>query len=341
MNLDNVDWEKYLENNKDLCKYYYNTVEKIKNHWINQGKEQGRTIYYKDEKIPELINEPSVSIIIRTKNRLNHLKNCLKSISKLNYKNFDVIIVNDCSTDGTKEYLKDSNYKVINLEKTNTSAELYNIGIRNSDSEFVAFADDDCIVDENWLIELIKPYFISDDIICVGGKSFIGNTEKLYFPGQIVGCNMSFRRSIFKKFEFDKNLKYSHLHDETELILRLVDKNYKVYNENKAIIKHFIDESKLKSVLEGAEYEPYCSHLNWIYMHCKKLSLKKYYKYVMFYIFNNNKNKFVLKHYKFNLLSKHKKNIFKIIREYYILLIEIPLNSRIQNYKDNKKLKNE
>ena len=46
----------------------------------------------------------SCSIIVSTFNRLDYLKKCVPSLLALDFENYEIIIINDCSTDGTKEY---------------------------------------------------------------------------------------------------------------------------------------------------------------------------------------------------------------------------------------------
>lgn len=95
-----------------------------------------------------------VSVIIPTYNRYELLCNCIKSVIDQSYKNIEIIVINDCSTDeryynGTLE--KFPKTKVIHLEvnqkiKYNTKAAqgmVRQVGIDNSSGEWIAFLDDD------------------------------------------------------------------------------------------------------------------------------------------------------------------------------------------------------
>lgn len=86
------------------------------------------------------------SIIITTYNRLELLKKAISSVNEQTVTDWELIIVNDCSSDGTKEYLdslKNPKIKVIhnpvNLHKGGTR----NVGIDNCSGKFVCFLDDD------------------------------------------------------------------------------------------------------------------------------------------------------------------------------------------------------
>ena len=89
-----------------------------------------------------------VSIVICTYNRADFLKRTLKSLQYQIYKNFEVIVVNGPSTDGTKDILEQYKgiVKIAVNPKTNLSISR-NMGIRMSAGDIVAFIDDDAIPD--------------------------------------------------------------------------------------------------------------------------------------------------------------------------------------------------
>ena len=99
-----------------------------------------------------------VSIIIPTYNRVQKLFKLLKSIRNLTPLPNEVIIIDDNSTDGTKEILKkwkriSSRYNktILLKEKNKGPADSRNQGIEISKNELIAFTDDDVIVDKLWL----------------------------------------------------------------------------------------------------------------------------------------------------------------------------------------------
>ena len=61
------------------------------------------------------MDQPLVSVLLSTYNRLDLLKICLNSILSQNYCNLDIVIFNDCSNDGTEEYLNGLNDKRLNI----------------------------------------------------------------------------------------------------------------------------------------------------------------------------------------------------------------------------------
>ena len=101
-----------------------------------------------------------ISLIIPAYNAENHIANCLDSL--LNQINIDIeiIIVNDCSTDNTKEILNNyverhNNIKIINTEKTSGPGIARNQGIECVTSQYIGFIDSDDWVDLNFYITLV------------------------------------------------------------------------------------------------------------------------------------------------------------------------------------------
>ena len=106
------------------------------------------------------------SIIVATYNRSNILSKAVDSL--LNQKtrhDYEIIIVNDGSTDNTKEVLKtyenNNKIKTINIEKNSGPAEARNLGFKTSKYLISIVMDDDCIADPHWLDEMLEPFSYS------------------------------------------------------------------------------------------------------------------------------------------------------------------------------------
>ena len=114
----------------------------------------------------------SVSIIIPTFNRKSDLINCLDSILKQTYRDYEILVIDNGSTDGTLEYLKNKkNIKIIkNLTNLGASA-ARNQAIVKSNGEFLWFLDSDAEVkDKNCLYNMIKILKENSDIGQIGGE---------------------------------------------------------------------------------------------------------------------------------------------------------------------------
>ena len=117
---------------------------------------------------------PLTSIILITYNNLIYTKLCLKSIlEKTNYPNYEIIIVDNGSTDETKDYLKDISQKNDNIicifNKDNLGfAKANNIGINASNGHYIVLLNNDTIVTKGWISGLIRNLESSDKIGIVG-----------------------------------------------------------------------------------------------------------------------------------------------------------------------------
>ena len=111
-----------------------------------------------------------ISIVVPIYNVENYLRQCLDSISEQTYKNFECILINDGSTDNSKqiaeEYLTDSRFKLINQSNKGLSG-ARNTGISHirEESTFVAFVDSDDYIYPDFLETLIEHIEDGVDII--------------------------------------------------------------------------------------------------------------------------------------------------------------------------------
>lgn len=171
-----------------------------KNYAIERGKLaleealQRRNIKGKvevHEKIPyyrikyELENEPKISIIIPTRDYATTLNCCLKSIyKKTTYKNYEIIIINNQSKEKEtfelfKKYKeKYSNFKVIDVNSEFNFSNLCNVGVKESEGEYIVLLNNDTeLITNDWL-EIMVGYASQKHIGTVG--------VKLYYPDNTV-----------------------------------------------------------------------------------------------------------------------------------------------------------
>ena len=110
-----------------------------------------------------------VSVIVPIYNVEEYLEECLESIRNQTYTNIEVILVNDGSTDGSKEIcerfcLQDSRFKLINQENQGQSV-ARNRGFKESRGQYIMFVDSDDVVKED-LVEVLFSYVKADvDIV--------------------------------------------------------------------------------------------------------------------------------------------------------------------------------
>jgi len=101
---------------------------------------------------------PKVSVIIVNFNGKNLLEKCLNSLFKIDYNNFEVILVDNNSTDESVELIT-KNYPSIILIKLDSNkgfAEPNNIGSKSAKGEYLLFLNNDTVVTPNFISEMIK-----------------------------------------------------------------------------------------------------------------------------------------------------------------------------------------
>ncbi len=103
---------------------------------------------------------PLVSVIVLNYNAGELLLNCIESIKKSAYKNLEIIVVDNISTDKSQETCKEK-YPDIKLIQNNENfgyCEGNNIGIRAAKGDYIIILNPDTIVESNWIEELISAY---------------------------------------------------------------------------------------------------------------------------------------------------------------------------------------
>lgn len=107
----------------------------------------------------EVSIKPFFSVIIPTFNRINELKKCLHSVLGQNESSFEVIVIDDRSTDGTKEWLltiNDNRLKILSNRRTKGACGARNTGIDAANGEWIAFLDSDDWWEHNKLEAIFK-----------------------------------------------------------------------------------------------------------------------------------------------------------------------------------------
>ena len=115
----------------------------------------------------------SISVIVVTLNRAESLREALRSLIRQERPPDEVIVVDNGSTDNTKEAVlnfKDKlNIKYV-YEAQSGIPYARNAGIRSATKDIIAFIDDDCVADRNWLKYLEIPFIKDPHIGVVGGE---------------------------------------------------------------------------------------------------------------------------------------------------------------------------
>ena len=129
---------------------------------------------------------PLVSVVLLTHNRQEMLPRAIDSILNQTYTNFELIIIDDASTDKTteilKEYVKrDKRIKVIKNRINSGIAESRNRGLELAKGEYIAWQDGDDVSELNRLSEQVKFMEKHKDIIILGTQISLLGTKRMAF----------------------------------------------------------------------------------------------------------------------------------------------------------------
>lgn len=142
---------------------------------------------------------PSISVIVPVFNSREYLKECLDSIIEQSFRKFQIILVDDGSTDGSEdicdEYAnKDSRIKVIH-QRNSGSIKARKSGLKEADGEFIYYVDSDDWIDQR-LIENFMDILSQNDVDMIG----IG-CKREYINGKTLPVSVQFEDGFYDKKE--------------------------------------------------------------------------------------------------------------------------------------------
>jgi len=114
---------------------------------------------------------PEVSVVVPTRNRAVLLDRCLSALRRQREVRLELIVVDDGSTDGTSEAIAGGADLVLRNPRSMGPAAARNRGIQAASAPFVAFTDDDCVPQSDWLCTLLTRLRAAPvDVVGVGGR---------------------------------------------------------------------------------------------------------------------------------------------------------------------------
>ena len=199
---------------------------------------------------------PKVSVIVCSYNGARTLEACLDSLLKLNYPDYEVILVDDGSKDNTQEIVKKFP-SVKNILQPNMGLSYArNAGAAAATGDIFAYTDSDCMADPDWLYYMVGT-LLSGDYAGVGGPNVSPPAENWVqacvaaAPGgpnhvllsdvvaeHIPGCNMAFYRWAFEKVGgFDTE--YRKAGDDVDFCWRLQQEGQVIAFSPASIVWHY------------------------------------------------------------------------------------------------------
>lgn len=128
-----------------------------------------------------------ISVVVPVYNAENNIENCIKSILKQTYQDYELILINDGSTDGSlkicqKYVQKDKRVRIISQTNRGVS-ETRNVGIRNAKGEYIQFIDSDDEITADMLELMVAEMQNSDvDIVICGYNEILTRQTNTVIP---------------------------------------------------------------------------------------------------------------------------------------------------------------
>lgn len=288
------------------------------------------------------MEQSKVSVIVPVYNVEHYLKKCINSICQNTYKNLEIILVDDGSTDFSGKICdefkdKDPRIKVIHKSNGGLSS-ARNAGMKEMTGQYILFVDSDDYLDSD-IIELMikealkydadivqsgyervneegkKLYrFIPQKRLCVGQKAIV----KEFFEDKnlsVIACGKLFRKEIIDELSFlegknhEDNIFMTDLLERAERLISIDRDGYKYLSRNNSIVKMKFNEKKFDALYANHYMLKKCKS-NWPeFIPYVRLLICK----TCFYLYNDMR----ISHYEnqdsyLNIIREFKKNYFKI-----------------------------
>ncbi len=207
---------------------------------------------------------PRVSVVVASYNGARTLRSCLESLERQNYPDYEVILVDDGSTDETQKLVQPRrdgtsafpHLRVIRHAENAGLSVARNTGIAAAQGEIVAFTDADCRADEDWLHYLVGA-LLEGGFMGMGGPNLLPPEDSavaaavMASPGgpahvmlndreaeHIPGCNMAFFKSALDAVGgFDPQ--FTLAGDDVDLCWRLQQAGFKIGFNPAAFVWHY------------------------------------------------------------------------------------------------------
>ncbi|MGH2570717.1 MAG: glycosyltransferase, partial [bacterium] len=197
---------------------------------------------------------PRISVVVCTYNGSRAIRDACEGLQRLDYPDFEVIVVDDGSVDGTAAIVENYGYRVIRTENRGLSS-ARNTGLAASTGEIVAYLDDDAYPDRHWLAYLALS-FLRSDHAGIGGPNVTpsgdgpiaecianspGNPTHVLLTDReaehVPGCNMAFRRDALRAIGgFDARFRTAG--DDVDVCWRIRERGWTIGFAPAAMVWH-------------------------------------------------------------------------------------------------------
>lgn len=193
-----------------------------------------------------------ISLVIPVYNQLGYTRQCLGSIARCTDQAYELIIVDNASTDGTQEFLRDVKATVITNQHNLGCAKAWNQGVRASHGDVIGILNNDIVVTKGWIEGLLKFMERADHGIVSpaareGQLNYDLDTYAIEFTqscrnatrAELYGACLVIKREVFDRVGlFDETFAYGGCED-IDFFWRAQAAGFSVGTTGSVLIHHF------------------------------------------------------------------------------------------------------
>lgn len=211
-----------------------------------------------------------ISLYIPCFNSEKTIDKCIESVLNQTYQIEEIIVVDDGSCDNTVLIASGYKVRIVQHKKNKGLGTARNTGILNSNCEYIASLDSDCIPSPNWLETLIENLSLNN-VAGAGGQLVEVNINtiadqwrashlvqnwgnaKIINPRYLHGNNTIFKKSILLEVGL-YNPKYKTNSEDYDISKRLIEKGYTLIYDPRAKVKHIRSDNICSAMNTYSEY---------------------------------------------------------------------------------------
>ncbi|MEK6690318.1 MAG: glycosyltransferase family A protein [Nitrospirota bacterium] len=219
-------------------------------------------------------DEKHISVIIPNYNGASTIGKCLESVFSSGYKNFEIIVVDDCSGDNSVDIIREYPCRLVHIDRHSGASKARNTGVQNSRGEILFFVDADCLLQRDTLA-LAGKVFSEDKNIIIGGTytkipyddGFFSTFQSIFInyfetkhrdtPDYIATHAMIIDKQIFRDNGGFKEGFFLPILEDVEFSHRLRRAGYRLIINPEILVQHIFNFSLLRSLINGARKSMY------------------------------------------------------------------------------------
>jgi poly-beta-1,6-N-acetyl-D-glucosamine synthase len=177
----------------------------------------------RDQETTLNLSDPFISVVIPFRNEQNNLPGLLLDLKAQRHPNFEVVLIDDHSTDLSRQIVEDAmegfeNARLISLDTSSGKKAALTEGIRQAKANIILTTDADCQFNKDWLSQVARSYDETAKMVIgsvrIKGDRFFGKLQSIEmasltgtsggtlgwgFPSMCNGANLSFKKSAFEE----------------------------------------------------------------------------------------------------------------------------------------------